>query len=161
MSSWVETWLLKWLSQYISWKIMSSLKCHHSLKISFTWNSQSSFFQPKNKNLHIFQVFCEFQLIFFLSNKIENCLVKRSIVIINIIFILYKLAIMSPFERYPPHLVDNTDTLCLGTSIDNRLCWFLKIFLVFVSNCLSLCQSVFSSVCNPSPNFLRLNITIK
>ena len=68
---------------------------------------------------------------------------------------------MSPFERYPPHLVDNTDTLYLGTSIDNRLCWFLKIFLVFVSKCLSLCQSVFSSVCNLSPSFLRLNITIK
>ena len=50
---------------------------------------------------------------------------------------------MSPFGWHPPHLVDNTDTLYLGDQIDNRQCWFFKIFLCFCANSLPSCQSVF------------------
>ena len=72
------------------------------------------FFRQVNQNLHIFQVFCEFQLIvFFLPAKNENCLVNRSTIII-IFLILYKLATMSPFGWHPPNLVDNTDALYMG-----------------------------------------------
>ena len=129
--------MFKWLSHHISWKIKSSLKCHHSLKISFGWSLRNNLLNMlvtlscKQIKIYIFsRFFVSFSWFFFLSSKNENCLVKRSIVII-IIFILYKLATMSPFGWHPPHLVDNTDTLYLGDQIDNRQCWFFKIFLCF------------------------------
>ena len=37
---------------------------------------------------------------------------------------LCKLATMSPLGWHPPCVVDNTDTLYLGTSIAKRQCWF-------------------------------------
>ena len=116
------------------------------------------FFLQTNQNLYIFQVFCEFHVIFFLSSKNENCLVKESFVII-IIFILYKLATMTRFGWHPPHLVDNTDLCIRGTSIDNRQCSFLKDFSLFM--CPSVCLHVsqlFSFLCNLFSSFLRLYI---
>ena len=93
------------------------------------------------------------------KSKNENCLVKKSVIII--VVILFKLATMSPFGWYTPHLVDNTDTLYLEYQHWQHTLLVFEVFLfIFVSNCVSSSQSVLTSVCNLFSSFLGLIITI-
>ena len=70
-------------------------------------------------------------------------LVKILIVIMIIIyFILYKLATMNPLGWYPPHLMDNTDTLYLGPGLATCSVVVFLDFCFFVFISLPMCQSV-------------------
>ena len=52
---------------------------------------------------------------------------------------------MSPLGWHPPHLVDNTDTQCLGSQHWQQ-CWCFRFFFFFVLICLCMYQSVRVSV---------------
>ena len=94
----------------------------------------------------VFQVFC----VFFQKLKSELALAYERyaggiliVILIEILndycFILYQLATMSPLGWHPPHLMYNTYTPYLGTTIDNSV-GFLDFFSI-------LCPSVWLSVC--------------